>query len=201
MLSEFIDGFEFLADFKRPVTFFGSARTSPHNKYYRQARQLAKRLGKSGFTIITGGGPGVMEAANRGAMDAGAESVGLNIQLPYEQRMNKYVRKGMGFYYFFSRKSMLSMSAQAYVFFPGGYGTLDEFFTICTLMQTKKIEQRPLILFGSHFWGPLSEFIREKMLQDRSISDADLKLFVVTDRVDEAYKLVMSSKERQYTSM
>lgn len=201
VLSEFIEGFEFLSEFKRPVTFFGSARTAPKSLHYRAARLLAKKLGKAGFTIITGGGPGVMEAANRGAIEARAQSVGLNIQLPFEQRINKFVKKGMGFYYFFTRKTMLSMSAQAYVFFPGGYGTMDEFFTICTLMQTKKIETRPLVLFGSAFWSPLDAFIKEKMLKDKSISDADVQLYTITDKVDEAAKFVLGSKERQYTSM
>ena len=201
VLSEFIDGFEFLSDIKRPVTFFGSARTPRSNIYYTAAERLAKKLGKAGYSVITGGGGGVMEAANRGASEAKSPSYGLNIQLPYEQRINKFVKKGMGFFYFFTRKTMLSMSAQAYVFFPGGYGTMDEFFTICTLMQTKKIETRPLILFGSEFWGTLDHFIIERMVKDKSISDADEKLFTITDSVDKAFKLVMSSKERQYTSM
>lgn len=201
VLAEFIEGFEFLSEFKRPVTFFGSAKTPRTSPHYRASKRLAQQLGKAGFTIITGGGPGIMEAANRGAHEAKAGSVGLNIQLPFEQRINRFVKRGMGFYYFFTRKTMLSMSAQAYVFFPGGYGTMDEFFTICTLMQTKKIETRPLILFGSQFWGPLTEFIREKMLRDKSISDADVKLYTVVDSVEEATKLVLASKERQYTSM
>jgi len=201
VLSEFIDGFEFLSDIKRPVTFFGSARTPRASAYYASAERLAKKLGKAGYSIITGGGGGVMEAANRGAYVAKSPSYGLNIQLPYEQRINKFVKKGMGFFYFFTRKTMLSMSAQAYVFFPGGYGTMDEFFTICTLMQTKKIETRPLILFGKEFWGTLDHFIIERMVKDKSISDADEKLFTITDSVDAAYKLVLASKERQYTSM
>ena len=201
VLSEFTDGFEFLSEFKRPVTIFGSAQTPKKSEFYKAARLLAQRLGKAGFTIITGGGPGVMEAANHGASEARAQSVGLNIQLPYEQRMNRYVTRGMGFYYFFSRKTMLSMSAQAYVFFPGGYGTMDEFFTICTLMQTKKIERRPLILYGSKFWAPLDHFIRENMLKDKSISDADVKLYTIVDHVKDAEKLVRASRERRYTSM
>lgn len=201
IMSEFTEGLEFISGFKRPVTIFGSARMGPKHRYYPFVRELARRLGKAGFTIITGGGPGLMEAANRGACDVDAHSVGLNIQLAYEQRLNKYVKKGIGFYYFFSRKSMLSVSAQAYVFFPGGYGTLDEFFTICTLMQTKKIEPRPLILFGSTFWAPLDEFIRKKMLDDKSISDADIKLYTIVDSISQAAKLVLGSKERIYTSL
>jgi uncharacterized protein (TIGR00730 family) len=201
VLAELIEGFEFLSKITRPVTFFGSGRSSYRSDYFNAARKLAKQLGKAGFSIVTGGGPGIMEGANKGAYEAGANSVGLNIQLPYEQRINKFVKRGMGFYYFFTRKTMLSMSAQAYVFFPGGYGTLDEFFTICTLMQTKKIETRPLILFGSTFWGPLDVFIREKMLKDKSISDADVKLYTITESVREAEKLVLASKERRYTSI
>ncbi|MBI3956643.1 MAG: TIGR00730 family Rossman fold protein [Candidatus Kerfeldbacteria bacterium] len=201
VLSEFIEGFEFLSEFRRPVTIFGSAKTRHASPYYKASHMLAKRLGKAGFSIITGGGPGIMEAANRGAFEAKAQSVGLNIQLPFEQRINKFVKKGMGFFYFFTRKTMLSMSAQAYVFFPGGYGTMDEFFTICTLMQTKKIETRPLVLFGSTFWAPLDQFVREKMLKDKSISDADVKLYTITDSVDEAAKLILKSKEKQYTSI
>ncbi|MFH1171192.1 MAG: TIGR00730 family Rossman fold protein [bacterium] len=201
VMSEFVDGFEFLAGISRPVAIFGSAKTTRTSVYYAKALRLAKKLGKAGYSIITGGGPGIMEAANRGAYEAKAPSYGLNIQLPYEQRINKFVKRGMGFFYFFTRKTMLSMSAQAYIFFPGGYGTMDEFFTICTLMQTKKIETRPLILFGKEFWGALDQFIIERMIKDKSISDADTKLFIITDSVDEAIKHVLASKERKYTSM
>lgn len=201
IMSEFTDGYEFVSRLTRPVTFFGSARQGSSTKYYGASYELAKRLGRHGFTIVTGGGPGVMEAANKGASQVGADSIGLNIELPNEQRTNKYVKRGMGFYYFFSRKTMLSVSAQAYVFFPGGYGTMDEFFTICTLIQTKKIEKRPLILYGSAFWKPLTKFILEKMLKDRSISDADMRLFTIVDTVTAAEKLVVASKHRKYTSM
>lgn len=201
IMSEFTDGYEFVSRLERPVTIFGSARSGRTSKYYKASFELARRLGRHGFTIVTGGGPGDMEAANKGAVQAGADSIGLNIELPNEQRTNKYVKRGMGFYYFFSRKTMLSVSAQAYVFFPGGYGTMDEFFTICTLIQTKKIEKRPLILYGSAFWKPLTNFILEKMLKDRSISDADLRLFTIVDTVNAAEKLVVASKRRKYTSM
>lgn len=202
IMSEFTEGLEMLANLKRPVTFFGSARTPRTSRYYISARRLARQLGRAGFTIITGGGPGIMEAANRGAWEAKAESVGLNIQLPTEQRINRYVKKGMGFAYFFSRKTMLSTSAQAYIFFPGGYGTLDEFFTIATLMQTRKIERRPLVLYGRQFWGPLNEFIRRRMFKvEKAISPRDTTLYTIVDRVPEAAKIILASKERVYTSM
>ncbi|MFH0853389.1 MAG: TIGR00730 family Rossman fold protein, partial [bacterium] len=152
--------------------------------------------------IVTGGGPGIMEAANQGACDAKAESVGLNIQLPFEQRSNKWVKKGVGFFYFFSRKTMMSTSSQAYVFFPGGYGTLDEFFTINTLIENGKIEKRPMILFGHEYWDLLDKFIREEMLEDKeAIDPADAHIYKITDDIDEIVKIIKSSKERQYTFM
>lgn len=202
ILSEFTDGFEMLSQLKRPVTFFGSARFSKASRYYKEARLLARRLGRAGFTIVTGGGPGVMEAANQGAVEANAPSVGLNIQLPHEQRINRYVRKSMGFYYFFTRKTMMTTSAQAYVFFPGGYGTLDEMFSILTLIQTKKIEPRPVVLYGKDYWRKLNYFIRENLARrHRMIQDKDLKLYTIVDTVDEAARIVQRSKRRVYTFM
>lgn len=202
IMSEFTDGFELLSQLKRPVTIFGSARFSKSSKCYQDARELARRLGKLGFTVITGGGPGVMEAANRGAVEVNAPSVGLNIQLPHEQRINKYVRKGMGFYYFFSRKTMMSISAQAYIFFPGGYGTLDEMFSILTLMQTKKIEPRPIVLFGRNFWRKLNYFISQNMVKRHQlIEPRDMRLYTIVDTVDEAVRIVKKSKRRVYTFM
>lgn len=202
IMSEFTEGIEFVSQLKRPVTFFGSARFKETNRYYREARQLAKRLGKAGFTIVTGGGPGIMEAANRGAYEARGESVGLNIQLPNEQRTNKYVKKSIAFYYFFSRKSMLSMSAQAYVFFPGGYGTLDELFSLLTLIETKKIEPRPVILFGKDYWRKLNYFINVNLLKRHHvISDPDAAIYSLVDSVAEAERIVKRSKKRQYSFM
>ncbi len=202
IMAEFTEGLEFLSGITRPVTIFGSARTSSKSPYYKAAYLLGKRLGKHGFTVVTGGGPGIMEAGNRGAWDADASSVGLNIQLEYEQRLNKYVNKGIGFYYFFSRKTMLSTSAQAYVFFPGGYGTLDELFTILTLIQTHKIDFRPVILFGKSFWGDLDRFIHEKMLQaEKAISPDEKKLYTMVDTVGEAMKIILASTPREYMSM
>lgn len=202
IMAEFTEGLEFLSSISRPVTIFGSARTSPKSKYYQAAMKLAKKLGKQGFTIVTGGGPGIMEAGNRGAHEAGANSVGLNIQLEYEQRLNKYVDRGVGFYYFFSRKTMLSTSAQAYVFFPGGYGTLDELFTIITLIQTGKVDFRPVILFGKDYWTDLDRFIREHTLkEEQAISSKDLTLYTIVDTVDDALKLIATSTPREYMSM
>ncbi len=202
IMSEFTEGIEILSGLKRPVTFFGSARTARGSRYYKDAHRLAKQLGRAGFTIITGGGPGIMEAANRGAFETKAPSIGLNIQLPYEQRINKYVKKGMGFYYFFTRKTMLATSAQAYVFFPGGFGTLDELFTISTLIQTKKIEARPLVLYGKKFWSGLNDFVHRKMLTvEKAIRPRDTRLYTIVDSVPAAAKIVLASKERVYTSM
>lgn len=200
-MAEFTEGLEFISELKRPVTFFGSARVSKSHPLYRDTVELAKKLAEEGYTIITGGGPGLMEAANKGATLANAPSIGLNIQLPFEQRTNKYVSKSVGFYYFFSRKSMLSTSAQAYIFFPGGYGTMDEFFTIITLIETGKIEARPLILYGKKFWQPFDDFIMEQMVKDKTIDRDDEKLYTIVDSIDEAIAIVRKSKERQFTFM
>jgi len=202
VMSEFTEGIEFVSQLKRPVTFFGSARFNPRHRYSIEARALAKRLGQKGFTIVTGGGPGIMEASNHGAFEAGAESVGLNINLPREQRTNKYVKKSIGFDYFFSRKAMLTTSAQAYVYFPGGYGTLDELFSVLTLIETKKIEPRPVILYGREYWRKLNYFIKENMLKHHQmINPEDLRIYTIVDSVKEAERLVVRSKRRHYTFM
>lgn len=199
IMAEFIDGFQFLADLKKEVSFFGSARFTENNPHYQDALKLARMLGKAGFTIVTGGGPGIMEAANRGAREAGAESVGLNIQLPKEQRINKYVKHGIGFHYFFTRKTMLSASAQAYVFFPGGFGTLDEVFELITLIQTKKMERIPIVLIGKDFWKPLLRWVEEQVYKrHHAIEKEDMRIYTLVDSVEEAYKIVLKSKEREY---
>jgi len=160
IMAEFVDGFDFLTRLRRTVTFFGSARVSESDTYYQLARSLGKRLAEEQYTVVTGGGPGIMEAGNRGASEGGGLSVGLNIELPLEQRLNTYVKQGMGFHYFFSRKFMLDYSAMAYVYFPGGYGTLDELFTVLTLVQTGISDVAvPIILMGSEYWAPLTEWL------------------------------------------
>lgn len=190
-MSEFVDGFQFLADFDKEVTFFGSARFDESDEHYQEAQKLGRMLGKAGYTVMTGGGPGIMEAANRGAYEAGGESIGLNIQLPFEQRTNPYVKKGIGFHYFFTRKVMLSTSAEAYVYFPGGYGTLDEFYEVITLIQTKKMQVIPVICVGKDFWGPLEKFMSNIMLKKhKAIDEADLRLFTIVDSAEEAFKII-----------
>ncbi|OGL92108.1 Rossman fold protein, TIGR00730 family [Candidatus Uhrbacteria bacterium RIFCSPLOWO2_12_FULL_47_10] len=199
IMSEFIDGFQFLGDLKKEVSFFGSARFTEKNPHYQEALKLARMLGKSGFTVVTGGGPGIMEAANRGAVESGAESVGINIQLPKEQRVNKYVKRGIGFHYFFTRRVMLSASAQAYIFFPGGFGTLDEFFELVTLIQTKKMERIPIILVGRDYWGTLFQWMEDWVLKTHhAISAEDLKICKLVSSVEEAFEIIKKSKEREY---
>lgn len=198
IMSEFIEGFQFIADYRKSVTIFGSAVLTEDNKWYQEARKLGQLLAKDKFAVITGGGPGIMEAGNRGTFEKGGSSVGVNIQLPREQRINPYVNRAHGFHYFFSRKLMLTYSAQAYVYFPGGYGTLDEFFEIVTLIQTKKIfEKIPVILVGRDFWNPLVKWMEGYLLGDfKTISPEDLKIFTVVDSAEEAMRIIQKSKKR-----
>lgn len=198
IMAEFVDGWQFLADFKRTVTFFGSARFEEGNRWYEMARELGTMLAKAGFGVVTGGGPGIMEAGNRGAVEGNGDSIGIDIKLPAEQRMNAYVTKSVGFHYFFVRKVMLSYSAQAYVYFPGGFGTLDEFFEIITLIQTKKITTSiPLICIGKEFWEPLASWIRSEMLEKfKTIDNADLEIFKIVDTAQEALEIIKKSPER-----
>lgn len=188
IMSEFVDGFEFLSKLERTITFFGSARLPEENTYYQKARDLAHRLASHGYTIVTGGGPGIMEAGNRGASEAGGRSVGLNIELPLEQEFNPYVKQGIGFHYFMSRKFMLDYSALAYVFFPGGFGTLDELFTISTLIQTGKADRDvPVVLIGREFWTPLLDWLKHTHSRAfRTISPNDLEMWMLTDDLEEA---------------
>lgn len=183
--GEFDRGLKFIKKYHKSVTIYGSARFKPNNPHYKDARALGYRLSKLGYTIITGGGPGIMEAGNRGAMEAGGPSVGLNIELPREQVINPYVTDSLSFYYFFSRKTTMSFAAGAYIFFPGGFGTLDEFFEIITLIQTKKLKKIPIVLVGSDFWIPLQEFIKNVLLQRHgSIDKKDLDLYAILDDQD-----------------
>lgn len=199
IMAEFVDGFEFLYPLRKEVTFFGSARLPETDKWYNVARALGRILAENQFTVITGGGPGIMEAGNRGAYEGGGESIGLDIQLPTEQRRNAYVKKGIGFHYFFTRKVMLSASAQAYVFFPGGFGTLDEFFEMITLIQTKKMNGVPCICVGKEFWEPLDTWIRTSLVQTfKTISPEDIDLYTIVDTPEEAFDIIKESKERKY---
>ncbi len=192
IMSEFVDGFDFLSKLHRVVTFFGSARLTEKDSHYQLARELARRLAEEQFTIVTGGGPGIMEAGNRGATEGQSLSVGLNIELPLEQQFNPYVKQGMGFHYFFSRKFMLDYSALAYVYFPGGYGTLDELFTVLTLIETGKAEREvPVVMMGTDFWKPLTEWMKKGLLdQFHTISPEDLDIWHLTDDVEEALEII-----------
>lgn len=199
IMAEFVEGFQFLSTTKREVTVFGSTRIPPTHRWYGVAVQLGKLLGEHGFTVVTGGGPGIMEAANKGAYEAGAESIGLNIQLPHEQRVNPYVTRSRAFHYFFTRKVMLAASAQAYVYFPGGFGTLDELFEILTLIQTKKSERIQVVLVGHEYWDPLVNWIKTTILGTfDAISPEDIQIFKVVDTAEEAFDLIKSSQERSF---
>lgn len=199
IMSEFVEGFQFLSTTNREVTIFGSARLQPGSQWYAAAEDLGRLLGEDGFTVVTGGGPGVMEAANKGAYEAGAVSIGLNIQLPSEQRTNAYVTRSHAFHYFFTRKVMMAASAQAYVYFPGGYGTLDELFEILTLIQTAKSEAVPVVLVGREYWGGLVAWLEATVYEDfDTIHREDLRIFQVVDSAVEAFDIIAKSKERTF---
>ncbi len=181
ILAEFIEGFDELSNIGPAVTIFGSARLKPSHKYYKLTVEVAELLAKADFTIITGGGGGMMEAANRGAANVDGLSVGLNITLPMEQKPNKYQNKSLSFRYFFARKVMFVKYAMGYVCMPGGFGTLDEFFEAITLIQTHKIYPFPVVLFGKDFWDPLVDYMKDVMLRYKTISLEDLDFFCITD--------------------
>ncbi len=194
IMSEFVSGFDVLRKYSTAATFFGSARLTPQDPSYKDAEALAAKLAKKGFTIITGGGPGIMEAANVGAFKVGGKSVGLNIVLPMEQKLNPYVTESESFHYFFSRKVMLAFASEVYVYFPGGFGTLDELFEIITLMQTGKIQKLPVVLYGKDFWEPLMHYFEKQLFAKyKTISKEDLELFHVADSVDEAYEYIVKN--------
>ncbi len=183
-------GFRLLSDLGPAVVVFGSARTSPEDPRYAKAREVARRLGEAGFAVITGGGPGIMEAANRGAVDAGVPSVGLNIELPFEQGMNQWVTRGMEFDYFFTRKLMFVRYASAWVVFPGGYGTLDELFELLTLIQTGKTHNCPIVVVGSEDWRGLCDWLRDVVLAHGRIDPADLELIQLRDDPAEVAEII-----------
>lgn len=192
--AEFTEGFQTLAGLPPAVSIFGSARTLPSDWSYRAAEDMAQRLGRSGFAIITGGGPGVMEAANKGATEAGAISVGLNIELPFEQYINPYVTVPLTFRYFFVRKTMFVKYAEAFIIFPGGFGTLDEMSEALTLIQTGKLRHFPVILFGTRYWQGFVDWMRESVLGEGKISPTDLDILVVTDSVEEVVDRVTRAR-------
>jgi uncharacterized protein (TIGR00730 family) len=191
--AEFVEGFGLLAELPRAVSVFGSARTPRDSEYYQVGVQLGEALADAGYAVITGGGPGAMEAANKGACDAGGMSVGLGIELPFEQELNEWVDVGILFRYFFVRKTMFVKYAQAFVILPGGFGTLDELFEALTLVQTRKVTRFPVILFGTAYWSGLVDWIRGSMLAQGTVSPADLDLLHVTDDVAEVIAVIQAA--------
>ena len=190
IMAEFVDGIETLSEVHNAVTIFGSARVKPDDIYYQKTENLTRLLVQNGFSVITGGGGGIMEAANKGASEAGGKSVGMNIQLPFEQKPNLYANIHLHYKYFFIRKVMFVKYAVAYVILPGGFGTMDELFEALTLIQTKKIKSFPLILMGSEYWRGLLDWLKKIMLQEGKISSVDLDLIQVVDEPEEVVKLI-----------
>jgi uncharacterized protein (TIGR00730 family) len=193
--SEFVEGFGLLAELPTAVSVFGSARTPSDHPDYAAGMAIGAALARAGFAVITGGGPGVMEAANRGASEAGGVSVGLGIELPFEQGLNEWVDLGVNFRYFFARKTMFVKYAQAFVILPGGFGTLDEMFEALTLVQTHKVTRFPVILYGTEYWQGLIDWIRESVLGAGKLGEPDLELFSVTDDIDEIVARIVASAE------
>ena len=194
IMGEFVEGFDELATLTRGIAIFGSARTKPDDPDYKAAQETGALLAAQGFAVITGGGPGIMEAANRGAFDAGGLSIGCNIELPFEQRPNPYQTLSLTFKYFFVRKMMFVKYSLAFVIFPGGFGTLDELFESLTLMQTKKIRNFPIVLFGTNYWRGMLDWFREVMLREGKISEHDMALFHITDSPAEVVEIVTRSQ-------
>ena len=195
IMGEFVWGFDHLADVSDGVSVFGSARTLPSDPMYEQAVKTAFLLARAGIPVITGGGPGIMEAANRGAMEAGGLSIGCNIELPFEQGSNAYLTRSLNFKFFFVRKTMFVKYATAFIVFPGGYGTLDELFEALTLIQTGKVKHFPVILFGSHYWSGLVSWLQETVAAERKVNQEDLLLFRVTDDPAEAVRIVIEARQ------
>ena len=194
IMGEFVQGFEELATVTRGVAIFGSARTAPDHEEYKAAQETAALLAHAGFAVITGGGPGIMEAANRGAFEAGGMSVGCNIELPFEQKANPYQTKSLTFKYFFVRKMMFVKYSQAFVIFPGGFGTLDELFEALTLIQTHKIRDFPVVIFGSRYWKGLLDWVRDVALQEGKVAEHDLHLLHLTDSPAEVVQIIADSQ-------
>jgi uncharacterized protein (TIGR00730 family) len=197
--SEFVEGFGALAELGPAVSVFGSARTRPGSEYYVLGEQVGRALVDAGYAVITGGGPGAMEAANRGAREAGGASVGLGIELPFEQGLNEHVNLGVNFRYFFARKTMFVKYAQGFIVLPGGFGTLDELFEAVTLVQTQKVTSFPIVLMGSSYWGGLFDWLRSTVLDAGTVSPRDVDLLHLTDDVDEAVRLMRTSDDEGVT--
>jgi uncharacterized protein (TIGR00730 family) len=195
--SEFVEGFGALAELGPAISVFGSARTGPEDPSYAMAETLGRLLVEAGFAVITGGGPGVMEAANKGACEAGGVSVGLGIELPFESGLNAYVDRGLNFRYFFARKTMFVKYAQGFVVLPGGFGTFDELFEALTLVQTQKVTSFPIVLVGTAYWSGLVDWIRSTVLADGKISEGDLGMFSVTDDVEEAVEVMVEASRQR----
>ncbi|HEY9480604.1 MAG TPA: TIGR00730 family Rossman fold protein [Candidatus Paceibacterota bacterium] len=196
--NEFRHTFKFLKSYPHSVSFFGSARFQEGNPYYDRARALASRIAKeTGYTVVTGGGPGIMEAGNRGAFEAGGKSVGMNIILPHEQKMNEYLTAHVRFYYFFIRKVALSFSAEVYIFFPGGYGTMDEFFELVTLIQNRKIPRIPILCVGKEFWKHVDTFSAAMRDEFQTISPGDEKIYKIVDTDDEVLEAIKKAPLRK----
>ena len=198
--KEFYEGLDHIKKYPKSVTMFGSARLSEEHPCYKKARSLARKISCEGYAVITGGGPGIMEAGNRGAYEAACKgaSIGYNIELPFEQNLNSFTDDYYSFYYFFSRKVTMTFSAEAYIYFPGGFGTLDELFEILTLVQTEKIEKVPIILVGNDYFGGLDSFIKETLLEEYSTIDAeDRNLYTITENEDEILDIIRNAPLRQ----
>jgi uncharacterized protein (TIGR00730 family) len=194
IMGEFVQGFEDLAHVRRGVAIFGSARTPSTNPYYLAAQETAALLAHAGFEVITGGGPGIMEAANKGAFEAGGISIGCNIELPHEQKPNDYQTLSLKFRYFFVRKMMFVKYSNAFIIFPGGLGTLDELFESLTLIQTKKIRDFPVVLYGKNYWTGMIDWIGKTLLEARTIAEHDLKLLHITDSPSEIVEIIARSQ-------
>ncbi|HHO75284.1 MAG TPA: TIGR00730 family Rossman fold protein [Deltaproteobacteria bacterium] len=194
IMAEFVDGIETLSSLEPAVTIFGSSRSKPGDRYYTMAEDMGRKLAHEGFTVITGGGPGIMEAANKGALEAGGQSVGLNIVLPFEQKLNPYTNIHINFRYFFVRKVMFLKYAMSYVIFPGGFGTMDELFESLTLIQTDKMKPFPVILIGTDYWGGMLKWINETMLMEKMILAEDTSIFTLVDSPKDAVEIIKNTK-------
>ena len=197
IMAEFVDGFHELAEVGPAVSIFGSARTKSTNKWYKDTEKTADLLVANGYAVITGAGPGIMEAGNKGASKAKGQSIGLNIDLPFEQKPNRYVKDLIDFHYFFCRKVMFVKYATAFVIFPGGFGTLDEFFESITLIQTRRMEKFPVILYGSKFWGGLIEWLKKSVLHEKNIDPEDMDIFEIVDKPEDVIKAIKNFEQKK----